>query len=435
MKSACVLLVWCLALAVIMTAGVTNPARPRLASASARTASSTQITLAAAQRAARPAGPHTSPARRYVVQPGDSLSGIAATLGVPGGWPALYAANQAAIGPDPDLIRPATVLVLPGPPAPARYTIAAGDNLSAIAAALGVPGGWPALYAANRAAIGPDPDLIRPGTVLTITTSPAPGQHPAPPPPPPAAQPRPGHHPAPNAHHRHPTPRPATTHARAASGMPPWLKTLLIAVAVIIAVAFLTEPVLIIRRKRHTTPPPTTGTKPATNGSAPATHHPAPAANGSGPAPATTSPTPPPPNPQPPPPGPGRPAAAQRIVLVDSDRLIVVRSTDDGTIYVLRPPGADPAAIMHVARLVLPEFRYGELATRFGMPPTWPIVMADYDRLIVTCSKHDGTVTVLRPPGQDPRQVLRAARLVLPEGPYGELADQLGMPANWPLED
>jgi hypothetical protein len=27
---------------------------------------------------------------------------------------------------------------------------------------------------------------------------------------------------------------------------------------------------------------------------------------------------------------------------------------------------------------------------------------------------------------------LRAARLVLPEGPYGELADQLGISASWP---
>jgi len=28
---------------------------------------------------------------------------------------------------------------------------------------------------------------------------------------------------------------------------------------------------------------------------------------------------------------------------------------------------------------------------------------------------------------------LRAARLVLPEGPYGELADQLGVPAGLPM--
>jgi len=29
---------------------------------------------------------------------------------------------------------------------------------------------------------------------------------------------------------------------------------------------------------------------------------------------------------------------------------------------------------------------------------------------------------------------LRAARLVLPEDSYGELADQLGVPASWPVE-
>ena len=41
----------------------------------------------------------------YVVQPGDTLSGIAAALGIPGGWPALYAANRRAVGPDPGLIQ------------------------------------------------------------------------------------------------------------------------------------------------------------------------------------------------------------------------------------------------------------------------------------------------------------------------------------------
>src|SRR6202044_1891741 len=104
----------------------------------------------------------------YAVQPGDTLSGIAAALGVPGGWPALYAANRRAIGPDPALIRPGAVLALPGRAAPARYAVAAGETLSGIATALGTPGGWPALYAANRRAIGPDPDAISAGTVLAI---------------------------------------------------------------------------------------------------------------------------------------------------------------------------------------------------------------------------------------------------------------------------
>src|SRR5438270_200912 len=46
--------------------------------------------------------------------------------------------------------------------------VAAGDTLAAIAAGLRVPGGWPALYAANRQVIGPSPDTIHPGTVLSV---------------------------------------------------------------------------------------------------------------------------------------------------------------------------------------------------------------------------------------------------------------------------
>ena len=120
--------------------------------------------------------------------------------------------------------------------------------------------------------------------------------------------------------------------------------------------------------------------------------------------------------------------------MADYHRVIVTCSQHDETIVVLRPPGEDPKTILGVARLVLPEAYYAELASRLGMPASWPIVMADYDRVVVTCSKQDDTVFVLRPPGEDPKAVLRAARLVLPEGPYGELADQLGEPAGWPME-
>ena len=67
------------------------------------------------------------------------------------------------------------------------------------------------------------------------------------------------------------------------------------------------------------------------------------------------------------------------------------------------------------------------------MPVSWPIVLADYDRVVVTRSQPDGAVYVLRPPGEDPRAILRAARLVLPEDPYEELADQLGVPAGLPM--
>jgi hypothetical protein len=129
------------------------------------------------------------------------------------------------------------------------------------------------------------------------------------------------------------------------------------------------------------------------------------------------------------------PAAGRtRIVVADYPRLVVTRSVDDGTVYVLRPPGQDPAAILRAARLVLPEGPYRDLAAQLGLPASWPIVLADYDRLVVTCSASDGTVCVLRPPGQDPAAVLKAARLVLPEEPYEELAEVLEVPAGWPLE-
>jgi len=135
------------------------------------------------------------------------------------------------------------------------------------------------------------------------------------------------------------------------------------------------------------------------------------------------------------PPGAGRPGASRtRVVLADYGRLVVTHSTSDDAVYVLRPPGEDPAAILRVARLVLPEGAYRELAGQLGLPASWPIVLADYDRLVVTCSTRDDTVYVLRPPGEDPRAVLKAARLVLPEEPYEELAEQLGVPASWPME-
>ena len=71
-------------------------------------------------------------------------------------------------------------------------------------------------------------------------------------------------------------------------------------------------------------------------------------------------------------------------------------------------------------------------------PPPSPerpaIVLADHDRLVVTCDKQAARVFVLRPPGEDPRTILRVARLVLPEGPYGELAKQLGVPAIGPVD-
>ncbi len=408
LTSACVVLA-CTLLAVLVMAGRNGPPRP--AQANTRTAIST-IHEVILTRTLTPAVPQTAaarPAARYVIQPGDTLSAIAARFAVRGGWPVLYAANRDRIGPDPDTIRPGTVMTLPGVQALTRYRVAAGDTLSGIAARFAVRGGWPALYAANRDRIGPDPDAIRPGLVLTLAPSPSAARAPSPGRP---ARPRPA--PAPSASASAgtgPSPRPATNPAPAATGMPHWLKTLLVAVGLLILAAFLTEPVLAARRRRHQ----------AVNQALP-------------PVRAETSQEP---SPRPVDQIPGlRPPVTEgtRTVLAVYDRLVVTHNKDDGMVYVLRPPGADPGAILRVARLVLPEGPYRELAEQLGMPASWPVVLADHDRLVVTRNKGDGTVCVLRPPGEDPKAILRAARLVLPEGLYGELAEQLGVAAGWPME-
>ncbi|MCG0285939.1 LysM domain-containing protein [Streptomyces sp. PSAA01] len=70
----------------------------------------------------------------------------------------------------PLLIVPKAV---PEPPAKAHpqagsYTVVHGDTLSAIADTENVAGGWERLYEINRQVIGADPDVIRPGQRLTL---------------------------------------------------------------------------------------------------------------------------------------------------------------------------------------------------------------------------------------------------------------------------
>ncbi|WP_285564949.1 transglycosylase family protein [Streptomyces sp. NBC_01463] len=54
------------------------------------------------------------------------------------------------------------------PAADGTYTVRAGDNLWAIADAQKLSGGWAALYEANKAEVGSDPDLILPGQSLDL---------------------------------------------------------------------------------------------------------------------------------------------------------------------------------------------------------------------------------------------------------------------------
>lgn len=96
------------------------------------------------------------------MQAGDTLSGIAAKLGVSTSAISGYRSGN------PNLIYPGEVLKINGgntapKPAGRTYTVQAGDNLSSIAARYGTT--YQALAAKNGIS---NPDLIYPGQVLKI---------------------------------------------------------------------------------------------------------------------------------------------------------------------------------------------------------------------------------------------------------------------------
>jgi LysM repeat protein len=121
-----------------------------------------------------PAGPAPTPLsanRHYIVQAGDTLNGIAARLGIE--WQRVYSVNRAVIGADSNRILPGERLTIPSASAgqPPHYIVQPGDTLSGIAARLGID--WQTVYSVNRAVIGADDDRLLPGQRLTIpATSP-----------------------------------------------------------------------------------------------------------------------------------------------------------------------------------------------------------------------------------------------------------------------
>jgi LysM repeat protein len=384
--SACVVLVWCiLPLAAVVGFRVPGLAQANISSAAnISTASSTSTRMiltsesvtAKTAKTAKTANVTARPAERaatWTVQPGDTLSAIAAALRVPGGWQALYAANRRAVGSDPNLIRPGTLLALPGTSGSARYTVAPGDTLSAIAAALGVPGGWQALYAANRRAVGPNPNAISPGIILATprqatqgqaSGAPAPTQaQPRRQAPPVKANPTHANPTHANPTHAKPTEAPPvqarSSHLTApvtgtTGGMPRWLVDVLLAAGVLAATAFAAEPAAaLVRRRKATASGRPTGPVPAAR---PARSFSAARHRASGRTRDLAK----------------QAAEKAKIILADHERLIVTYSIRDHTVYVLTPPGEDPVAVLSAARLVLPEDTYNDLAGRLGVPSAWP---------------------------------------------------------------
>jgi len=336
-KSACVVLAWGILLTLVAV-GMKGSARP--AQANIRIASSTtNVTLTSTMNVAAASAKATNPAVRYVVQPGDTLSGIAAALAVRGGWPALYAANRRAIGPDPNTIHSGTVLTVARPAAAASPSSGPGRR--------------------THQAPPPVPAPTRHGA--------APTRHSA-------------------AHASHGA-APVRTSAPAPAGMPSWLATMLLAVGLLIGAAFLAELVLVaVRRYRRRQP---AARRVLFTGCRPRVGH--------------------------------RPPGIKREPF-----------TGWGTPVEHRPPATSREPFTGWGSPAEHPPPTAKRETFTGWGPR--VVVADYDRLVVTHSRADDTVYVLRPPGEDPRAILRVARLVLKEDPYQELAAKLGVPASWPME-
>ncbi|TXR56430.1 LysM peptidoglycan-binding domain-containing protein [Quadrisphaera setariae] len=318
----------------------------------------------------------------YVVASGDTLTGIARAFGTPGGWPQLYAANRDAIGPWPDRLRPGTQLLLSGAPpvaqpadqsAQAAYAVARGDSLRSVAARLGVEGGWPALYAANRDAVGPDPDRLAVGTRLVLPASSAAGAPSAdavPPPAPdggvgtrlgaapetssaapvtPSAPAEPGRPAAPAA-----PATPATPGAEPA--VPGWVVWPLVVVGVLAAAVLLGDPLVALLRRRRA------ATASGASGASRAARDEQQRAPLSLVRPVVDVGTPDEASPS------AGAADAPAVHVAQHPTLLVSYSPADDLVLLLLPEEHDVDDVLQVARVALPERAYREVERRLPTP-------------------------------------------------------------------
>ncbi|MFI5979606.1 transglycosylase SLT domain-containing protein [Streptomyces sp. NPDC051555] len=113
--------------------------------------------------------PKTSPLARLLAVAGTGGMALALPLisasGADAAQPAAATAAAPAVAASVAATAPALSVRAA---ASTTYSVVAGDTLSTIAQSHSVSGGWKKLYADNRAAIGNDPSVIRPGTELTI---------------------------------------------------------------------------------------------------------------------------------------------------------------------------------------------------------------------------------------------------------------------------
>lgn len=100
----------------------------------------------------------------YVVKKGDTLSGIASKYGTTYQFLASY--NNIS---NPNKIYPNQIIKIPvnNNENPNTYVVKKGDTLSGIASRFGLD--WKTLYEKNKDVIGNDPNVIKPGQILTLS--------------------------------------------------------------------------------------------------------------------------------------------------------------------------------------------------------------------------------------------------------------------------
>jgi nucleoid-associated protein YgaU len=81
----------------------------------------------------------------------------------------VYTVNELGLKPAAPTNNNVSTNTRPAPPQPKTYTVKSGDTLWAIAKKyLGAGNRYSEIYSANKSVIGSNPNLIKPGQVLTI---------------------------------------------------------------------------------------------------------------------------------------------------------------------------------------------------------------------------------------------------------------------------
>src|SRR5260370_13178092 len=115
---------------------------------------------------------HHEQARRYTVRPGDTLSSIAQRFyGNPADWHCLYQVNRSVLH-NPNVIRPGEVLTVPyEPPASGRTSTPAGPAGLTTSAALSRPRGCPGLEKLWAQAGGSAPPAVTAASIAMAESS------------------------------------------------------------------------------------------------------------------------------------------------------------------------------------------------------------------------------------------------------------------------